>query len=147
MQQFLVRVNDALMDALDGFVDNKRFKSRNQMINTILTDWIVQQWHPTPPEMVGVEQNENMGFVFERKESRKELLGDDYHRYIAQETDLLDGEWEERQAFEKHERETSASEQRKQLKEEIRKELYVDFKNELSKLAAELKKAKSKRKK
>lgn len=145
MQQFLIRANDALLEALDNFVDNKRFKSRNQMINVILADWIAQQWYPVPPELVGVKPNDDMSFVFERKEARKELLGDDYHRYIAQEADMLDGEWEERQAFEKKERENSAAEQRKRLKEEIRKELYDDFKKELSKLRADFKKAKAKR--
>jgi hypothetical protein len=47
--QYVIRSPKTLVEAIDSYVDGERWRSRNQMINIILADWIARERHPIDP--------------------------------------------------------------------------------------------------
>lgn len=122
--QHLVRSPEALVTALDGYVDNKRFKSRNQLINLILADWLARASRPIDEYASAQELEE-----FEKAESwvrpyweqyKRDLLGELYDQAAEQNVDTLDGKWEDRRRWEELERRTQEEERQAKLEAEIK---------------------------
>ena len=108
--QYVVRSPDTLMEELDNFVDGERFKSRNQLINLVLADWIAREKHPPDPYaqvFCDADTPGTMAYYFlrdERNHTRVALLEDNWGQYQNQKVDMLDGTYAERQIFEEMER-------------------------------------------
>lgn len=146
MMQYVVRSPEELVEAIDNCVDGARFKSRNQLINVILANWVVSEAiHPVDDfaKAYGQVEESEQWLKSKRDATRRRLLGDEWEKYKAHGADVLDGHWDEERAFERMERESQAAEQRERLKAELRKEirddLRVEISEELDKLRSELK--------
>ncbi|MCK9462769.1 MAG: hypothetical protein M0R80_24370 [Proteobacteria bacterium] len=121
--QHLVRSPEALVLALDSYVDNKRFKSRNQLINIILADWLARTSRPID-EYASVRELEQ----YSEAESwarpyweqyKRNLLGEQYDQAAEQGVDTLDGKWEDQRRWEELELRTQEEERQAKLEAEI----------------------------
>ena len=131
--QYVVRSPEALVEKLDSFIDNNRFKSRNQLINVILADWLTKQIHKVDAyqeAFIGREETEEW-FKSDREATRCELLGDEWTKYKAQKADVLDGHWETERSFERMEQWTREHERRKKEREELKAEIKQEILEEL----------------
>lgn len=81
--QYVVRSPDNMMAVLDGMIDGKRFKSRNQLINVILADWLAREKHPRNPYSKAMDEAapDYNAINLLRNETRRELLGEEWDKY------------------------------------------------------------------
>lgn len=97
--KFVVRAPDTLIEALDKLIDGKNFRSRNQLINIILADWVAREKYPVvyqnshyansgmgagpPPAFTNVFRDDGTQITRNeaRNEYRRQLLGDDWDKY------------------------------------------------------------------
>jgi hypothetical protein len=142
MIQYVVRSPEALVEALDSFVDGARFKSRNQLINVILADWIAWERHPVNEwDIDHLEPGERADFVTRQKHQqlRAGLLGEELERYRQQRADVLDGEWQKMKQAESMALLQDQFDREQDLKARIRKEIGSDLRDTLkAELLAEL---------
>lgn len=135
MQQFVLRSPEELLEVLDGFIDNKRFKSRNQLINIVLADWVAKQLVPDDPmpdnpyqQIYGVSSvNREEAANPIRDQKRKELLGGEWQKYKEQKVDLLDYQSAIDRTVERMEQVTRDQERRDQLKAELKGEIIAEL--------------------
>lgn len=131
--QYVVRSPENLVEKIDEFVDGRRFKSRNQLINIVLADWLATQIHPVDPfaTTYGKPPGYDELLKEERTHSKRALLADEWDKYRAQRADLLDGEYEERLRWEEMERLTRQQELLNDVKGEIEKRLLPQLREEI----------------
>ncbi len=97
--KFVVRAPDTLIEELDKLIDGKNFRSRNQLINIILADWVAREKYPEvhqhspyaysglgagrPPAFTNVFRKDGTQITRSeaRNEYRRALLGDDWDKY------------------------------------------------------------------
>ena len=135
--QYVVRSPETLVKELDSYVDGSRFKSRNQLINVILADWITRESYPVNPGPFAnsIINSPNPQLDFMRNVKRQELLGEEMDRYQEQKADVLDGKWALARTVDELERQAEEKRKREEFKTEIREELKTEL---LSTLRAEL---------
>lgn len=142
MIQYVVRSPEALVEALDSFVDGARFKSRNQLINVVLADWIAWERHPVNEwDADHLEPGERADIVTRQKHQqlRAGLLGEELERYRQQRADVLDGEWQKMKQAESMALLQEQFDREQDLKAQIRKEIGTELRDTLkAELLAEL---------
>jgi hypothetical protein len=134
MIQYVVRSPEALVEALDGFVDGARFKSRNQLINVILTDWIAWERFPMDEsDAERLEPGERIDWITQEKHQRLrgELLGEEIERYRQQNADVLDGEWQKMKQAERMAQIQAQFDREQALKASLKAELLAELRAEL----------------
>ena len=127
---------------MDAFVDNYRFKSRTQLINVVMADWIARERRLVDPfARVWFGEVEADGAASaQREEKKQELLGPEWEKYKLQKVDLLDGLWENERQREELERKSQELEQRNQFKAEIAKEIREEMDAEIKELKEQIQK-------
>ena len=141
MHQYLIRSPEPLLEAMDALVDNYRFKSRTQLINVVMADWIARDRSPVDPyarALFGTVEADGAA-AEQREEKKRKLLGPEWEKYKLQKVDLLDGLWENERSWEELERKSKALEERKQIKAEIAREVRDEMASELEELRAQIK--------
>ena len=129
MQQYLTRSPESLLEAMDELVDKKRFKSRTQLINVVMADFIVRKRKPVDPFrrfFLGERETEKVT-AEEREEKKRELLGQEWDKYKQQGVDLLDGNWEREQELAEH----AAQEQTERFREQLKAEILEESRSEM----------------
>jgi hypothetical protein len=128
--QHMVRSTKALISGLDGYVNNKRFKSRNQLINIVLADWLARSRRPIDEYAHAHELEEYAkaeSWVRPHWEQHKRyLLGEMYEQAIEQNVDLLDGRWEDQRRWEELELRTQEEERQAKLEAEIKERVTAE---------------------
>ena len=140
MQQYLIRSPESLLDAMDELVDNRRFKSRTQLINIVMADFIARGRKPVDPfrRMFHGEMEAEKYSAEEREGIKRELLGREWDKYKRQKADLLDGCWEMERSSEEMEARSQELELRKKLKEEILEESRSEMESKVKTLEERL---------
>ncbi len=135
MMQYVVRSPEELVEAIDNCVDGARFKSRNQLINVVMAEWVARIIHPVDPYLAiySAEDAENET-INKREALTRKLLGEDWKKFKKQEERLAADE-AERLARE-HERYEVL---KAKIRDELRDELRAELNEGLDKLRSELK--------
>lgn len=140
MQQYLVRSPELLLEAMDELIDNKRFKSRTQLINIVMSDFISRKKKLIDPfrrVFLGEKETEKVT-AREREEKKRELLGSEWDKYKQQKVDLLDGNWEMEREMEDLQARSEELELRQQLKAEILEESRSEMESKVKTLEERL---------
>jgi hypothetical protein len=140
MQQYLIRSPESLLGAMDELVDNRRFKSRTQLINVVMADFIARKRNSVDPFrrfFLGEKETDKVT-AEEREEKKRQLLGQEWEKYKRQKVDLLDGNWERERVSEELEARSQELELRKQLKEEILEESRSEMESKVKTLEERL---------
>ena len=103
--QYVLRSPDTLIKVIDSFVDGKRFRSRNQIINIVMADWAAREKIPDDPYAIAFAGEDATVETARKREAMKQDFLEDYgDKYLEQQVDFLNGDFKQRMHFEEMER-------------------------------------------